>query len=93
MAAIFEVTVNNSWVDINTVTGLTVGLTMEIMNKGSLGVFITESATEPVEDDLGKLITTVSRGYAVATVLENSDRIWCRCSSPKGTLLAVQEII
>ena len=93
MAEIFEVPVVDTWVDINTVTGLAVGTALEIMNKGLYGVYVTESVTEPVQDKVGKPLTSISRNYAVATVLEGSDTVWVRCVNPEGTTLAVQEIV
>jgi len=93
MAVVYEVVVSDSWVDINTVTTIAVGTAVEVMNKGSYKVFITEDASIPTEDEVGKLITSRSKNYAVVNVLTGSDRIWCRCSSGNGVILAVQEVV
>lgn len=93
MAQIFEVTVTDSaWVDIYTITGIVVGTSMEIMNKGSQTSYITEATVIPgATDRVGKLMTAVGSNYAVAFISTGSDEIWCRTDSPLGTILAVQE--
>jgi len=93
MAVVFEVAVSDSWVDINTVSTIAVGTAMELMNKGNYKVFITEDSSIPTEDEVGKLITSRGKNYSVANVLFGSDRIWCRCSSDNGVILAVQEVV
>ena len=93
MAAVFEIPVGSDWVNVNTASGLVAGTQMELTNKGSNDLLLTESLTEPTEDDVGKLMTTVGRGYAIAAVLSGSDTIWARCLSSRGTVITAQEIV
>ena len=93
MAEVFEVPVGDDWVDINTASGITSGTAIEVMNKGNNTVFLTESVSIPTEDNVGKVLTNINRPYAVADILTGSDTIWARCASPRGSVLAVQEIV
>ena len=91
MSEILSVPVGTDWVDVYDYTGITVGVALEVMVDGLYGVRIQESATEPTTPTEGKPMTDVGFGYATATVLTGSDKVWVRCGSEIGTTVAVQE--
>lgn len=91
MAIIADVPVNTSWVDINTVTGLIVGTSLSVMNKGGQSLFLTESVAEPTSDTEGYVLSSVGNNYATASILTGSLRVWCICPSDLGSILAVQD--
>lgn len=50
-----EDTIINStdWVNLNTLTGISLGSEMTIVNKGSSGVTVAESASKPTTNNIG----------------------------------------
>lgn len=69
-----------TWVNVNTLTGIAVGVTMVISNLGKSEIRIIQSLDEPVEI-LGDIITTNSKPYARATV-GGDDAVWLYTAFP-----------
>lgn len=93
MAEVFEVPVGDTWVNVNAVSTIASGTAMELTNKGNNDLFLTESTTIPLEDNVGKIMTSIGDYYAVANILAGSDTIWARCLSVRGTTITAQEIV
>jgi hypothetical protein len=76
----FNVT-DDEWVDVYTTTGITVGSSITICNKGGYNLLIQEVPTKPdtsAED--GILISTYDTGANNATVLSGSSKVWLKAT-------------
>lgn len=84
---------DQSWVDINTSSGIAVGTAMTIQNTSTIWVHLAESDSEPTEAEYHKVITSLTYNNAEAQVLTGSGRVWARSSvaTRQGTL-AIQEV-
>ena len=84
----------DTWLDLNTVTGIGTGVELIIQNKGAVPVLIYESVTQPLDTFYeGGVLYTSPDFPSIAEVDLNSDRIWVRSGSDyaKG-LLNVQGV-
>tara|TARA_R100001594_G_scaffold22618_1_gene43837 strand:+ start:568 stop:945 length:378 start_codon:yes stop_codon:yes gene_type:complete len=83
----------NTWVDVNTVSGIAVGSSITIQNVSTVWVNIQESSSEPTEEREGKIITNLDKSSAEALVKSGSDKIWVRSTQEdRGAVVAVQEV-
>lgn len=92
-ATIADVPVTFSdWVDINTVSGITVGVAMTIQNKSTVWVHLIEQVTKPTLDATdGLLLTNVDNAYAITNIPTGAIRVWARTSeSTRTAKLSVQ---
>jgi len=91
-ATIADITIGQTWVDVNTVSGITVGVAFSISNKGNGEILAIESTTTPAADSKdGIPITTNEQGYAERYIPTNSLKIWCKArSSTIGSTITVQ---
>ncbi|MCE1001821.1 hypothetical protein [Pseudomonas sp. NMI1173_11] len=82
-------TINNGWVNVYSLAGITVGTGMEVQNKRSSNVItIQERATAPSSDDFsGRLL----RYCDVAEVWAGSPGVWVR-GETSSIWLNVQEV-
>ena len=81
---------STAWVDIYTVTGITVGDALNIVNKSVTWCKLYEGNTAPalsVTD--GDLISNYSSNYATANIASGSLKIWA-LSSQEGRTLKLQ---
>lgn len=90
MAKSIDIYIDNSWVDLNTVSGIAVGTPVAIQNKGLYAVLVQESDLEPETTSEGKVVTTLGGGSAEAYYDESSLKLWAYCASPNGTTISVQ---
>lgn len=85
---------SEEYVSLNTASGISVGVELNIMLKSSTWVRLVESATKPastVED--GLLLTDLTRNYAVAHILPDSLEIWAISGIKSRTAtISVQEL-
>lgn len=92
-ATIADILIGQTWVDINTVSGITVGVAFSISNKGNGEILTIESTSTPVADSRdGVPITTNEQGYAERYIPTNSLRIWCKARNVLGSVVTVQLI-
>ena len=83
----------NTWVDVNTVSGIAVGSSITVQNVSTVWVNIQESSSEPTEEREGKIITNLDKSSAEALVKSGSDKIWVRSTQEdRGAVVAVQEV-
>jgi hypothetical protein len=77
-ATITDVEVGSAaWVDLYTVTGITVGDAMHIANKGVIWCRLYEGNAAPALDVTdGDLISNYDKNYATATVSVGSLKVW-----------------
>jgi len=83
-----------SWLDLNTETGISTGVELIIQNKGTENILVFESATQPASDFYeGAVVYTLPDFPSTCEVDINSERIWVRSTSDKYTgLLNVQGV-
>jgi hypothetical protein len=91
MSGVLSVNLTDDWLDLNTDTGIAVGVAMNLQNLGNYHILIQESATEPSTQTEGFRLTTLGADYAAPKVLSGSLRVWVRCVSPQGSVLGVQQ--
>ena len=88
-----DIIIGQTWIDINTVSGIAVGTPMLITNKGSRELLVLEQTATPVDSDtLGVPITNTDNPYATANTLVGSLKIWCKARDTLGTTINVQEV-
>lgn len=78
------------WTDINTLASIAVGGNVYIKNLGRVSIRIIQQATQPLVPNVGDVITTDSKPYAIANIT-GGDRIWCYV--PYECEIAVREIV
>lgn len=83
---------DDEWIDVYTTTGITVGSSVTVNNKGGYNILIQERATKPSDDDdNGKLVGDYTTGTYNATITETPTGIWLKAT--KGSCdVNVQEI-
>lgn len=83
---------SDDWADINTLSGISVGTSFDIINTGFSQVKIIEAASKPsIDDKRGVPLTTRKEPYCSLNVAAGSLRIWGRSLSPIEGTLNVQE--
>lgn len=83
----------NDWVNIYTLTGISVGTSVTITNKSSYEVLIQERATKPLSDNVnGKVLATINTGTYQATVTGTPTGIWVKSSGKNNALINIQEL-
>ena len=83
----------NVWVDLNTETGIAVGTDVSIQNTGTAWFYIQEKDTEPVDDDEGKIVTSLRESSPEVVADDTPLKLWVRsCSKDQTIKLAVQVI-
>tara|TARA_R110000850_G_scaffold79746_2_gene171777 strand:- start:302 stop:586 length:285 start_codon:yes stop_codon:yes gene_type:complete len=88
-----DITIGQTWVDINTESGIDVGEVMLISNKGSGSVLLLEQTTTPSDSsNIGVPMTSAQDPYAVYTILSGSLKVWCKAKGVLGTTLNVQAV-
>lgn len=92
MTHIHSIEIHDSWVDLNTLTGIDVGTPVSIHNHGEYHLWVQENATAPTEDNDGFKIGPMGSNHSVENILNEPLRIWVRCVSPNGTTIGVQDI-
>jgi len=92
MSQIFRIPLDETWVDINTITGISVSTNaISIVVEGVSSVYITESATQPTNPVEGVSLTNKSKSYASIVATSTSGRLWAKAASPTGSIISVQE--
>ena len=82
----------DTWVNVNTLTGISVGTEFRIQNDGVIWVRIQESSTQPTENKEGKILTNLDKSSSSATITSGSETLWARSSiEGRSGSLAVQE--
>ncbi len=91
MAIFTNVTVSNdTWYDINTLSGAAVGTGLLIQNISTGNVILVESATMPVTDNGPILLNATQGDSAKATIEAGSLKMWAKVvGSPSKAVLAV----
>lgn len=70
---------SDQFVDINTLSGISIGVAMSIQNKGNYNIVLQESVLQPAADsENGVIITNVYEPYARGDVRAGSIKIWAR---------------
>lgn len=87
---------SESWVDLNTLSGISVGTPFDIQNKTTVWVQLYEGDDQPTSDEVdGRIMTNLGHSYGVATVLSGSLKIWAKAKPQSGLLsatISVQEL-
>lgn len=81
----------SSWLDVNTLSGVTVGTAFSIQNVGAAIVYLYESSTPPVEVDGVILFDALTSGpNSTAYISSGSQKIWVKVADPfKQTFLRI----
>lgn len=70
---------SSDWLDVYTLTGITVGNAVSINNKGGYQILIQEKPTKPdASDKNGKLLSTSRIGGFNAIITSGSTGIWIK---------------
>lgn len=77
---------HDSWVDVNTISGVTVGTAAQITNKGVENVWLYEGTDAPSIDSKDGELLRVDGVRSVATIAEGSLKIWARSAGRDSTL-------
>lgn len=85
---------DTAWVDIYTITGITVGTALDIVNKSVTWCKLYESNTAPpLNTTDGDLISNYDKNYAAAEVKVGSLKIWALSTQEGRSLkLAVKAL-
>lgn len=83
---------DEDWTDVYTVTGITLGSSITINNKGGYSLLIQEAPTKPLADSPhGILLASYETGANNATIIAGSSGVWLRAT--KGACdVNVQEV-
>jgi hypothetical protein len=88
-----DIVIGQTWVDVNTESGIAVGSAMLITNKGSGDILVLEQTATPLDSDtIGVPVTNTDSPYATANALADSLKIWCKTRGVLGTTINVQEV-
>lgn len=88
-----DISIGQTWVDVNTESGIAVGTAMLLTNKGNGEILVLEQTAAPsASDTIGVPVTNTDAPYATANALANSLKIWCKARSVLGTTINVQEV-
>lgn len=87
-----DISVSSEWVDVYTVTGISVGSTITVCNKGGYRILIQESPTKPLTSSGdGKLLASYVTGANNAVVEGSVSKVWLKAT--KGSCdVNVQEV-
>lgn len=87
-----DITVSGEWVDVYTVTGITLNADITICNKGGYRILIQEASSKPATaDNSGKLVSSYLSGTNNAVILNNTSKVWLKAT--KGSCdVNVQEV-
>lgn len=92
-ATLPDIPIGQTWVDINTVSGIAVGTAIAILNKGNGEVRLIESDTIPAVDETdGLLLTTLENAYAMGSADAGSIRLWAKARGKLNSFVSVQEV-
>ena len=73
--------VSTEWTDVYTLTGIAVGNTITICNKGGYNILIQESDTQPLPaNNDGKLLASYVTGSNNATVEGSISKVWLKAA-------------
>lgn len=83
MATIADIPVTSeAWVDLSTISGITVGTKYEIQNKSGAWCMLVEADEEPDSDyTSGKYIASFPSSQSSATIPTDSTYIWAKTKS------------
>lgn len=78
---------SDSFVSLNSESGLVVGTALSFQNKGSTDIYIVESDTLPAATSTdGILLSQFSRDYSIGGSTVGSNEIWARSVSGTGRI-------
>jgi hypothetical protein len=90
-ATITDIEIGGTWVDLNTVSGITVGSEFTIQNKRSSWVLLHESSTEPLAAEMsGVYLTDLSKSSGRCTVKSGSLKIWGKTTNGVNSIINIQ---
>lgn len=83
MATLPDVPVpSDTWVNLNTESGLAEGTPLTIQNKSPTNIYLYEGAVAPDDDSTdGILINSTHNSRGSAEVTAGSEAVWARCST------------
>lgn len=86
MAEVITVNIpEDTWVDVNTLSGIAEGTAFTGQNSGIPWIRLQESATQPTNNVEGKLITNLFQSSPDFSVVEGSGKIWARVANEGKT--------
>ncbi len=88
---IADITISDTWVNLNTASGISVGDEMKILNKSPTWVRIAEGTEPALTSTDGLVLTDMDRNYAQLEVPSGSLTIWAKTTQNGRTIkLSVQ---
>lgn len=90
MAVYNDIQVGTDWVDVYTVSGVTVGASLRLQNKGLIPFLLVESPTQPTGDSGPYVMPFSHNVLALATINAGSDKIWIKVKE-LSTICAVYD--
>lgn len=77
---------SNTWTNLYSTSGITLGKSVDIYNKGATNAIVAESVAAPVSTNVG---TTVYTGSILSSVhvTPNSIGLWAYCQDNTGLLI------
>lgn len=70
---------SNQFIDVNTLSGVTVGSAMTILNKGNYNIVLQESTLQPAaSSEDGVIMSNIYSPHARADIRSGSIKIWAR---------------
>jgi hypothetical protein len=79
---------NSDWVNLNTLSSISIGTGMVIVNKGSSVVMVASSSAKPTTNNIGLPLTQYS---VIQMASGSSDPVWVK-GSPVDLRLSVQTV-
>lgn len=82
----------DTFVSLNNLSGILVGTSFRMQNKGTNSILLIESNTQPADDSQdGVILTTVAFSYASAIVATGSGEIWAKADNGESKI-TLQEV-
>lgn len=93
MPAVVQQEIFDVWIDFNATFAIDVGTSVQLQNQGEYAIRYQEGVSQPSDDDEGVLIGDSNSFTSTPTILDGSERVWVRCTSPQGSILSAQVVV
>jgi len=89
-----NISIGQSWVDVNTESGISVGTAFSLYNEGTGSIKLIEQSSEPSHNDTkGKILDPHRFPNSLAIIPTGSLRIWAKAISTLGAELTPEVIV
>ena len=90
---IADIQVENTWVDVYATTGITVGATIYVVNKGNAAVRFYEQVAQPLDTDKDGVPLLPSSSTGKGATISDASGLWVKTNAKYKQYLSVQEVL